>query len=445
MNIVPTEPGAPWQSKVAYGAALLFTLTSAGTNALYGWHRGTDLPSALIWLTVSIAASIVFSLSVPALLNSIAAKKFAQVLLVCVGLATCGSYSIVAALGSASGGRIDAAASEAAGTDARRKAQAAYDKATADLAALKPTRPLAELEALVSAPPPCRIVVTTGNRQTVCAHPVALTSELGRAKRRAELEAKIEAARLELSAPTTRQANSDAAAIAGYLGALGWSVDPEALNKVLALLAVLVVELGGGASLAIGVALASHSTDNPSATGGATVAPDRVFGSARATGCRRAPAPSTPTEHERATMPSTAREPKQNCGEHNATSPSASCEHNRAPPPRTAREHVVTGRDHKASGARFLAHLAERGGLMVTNQRAVAKTMGWSRSWAHAVLHDLADAGVIQLRTGKSGTVVKLVPHAASRQRGRGIERPITSADHAHPGCPVRPSRHFGT
>ena len=121
-------------------------------------------------------------------------------------------------------------------------------------------RPSAELEALIAgAKPVCRIVVTIHRRDTVCSPPPALTAELGRAKRRSELERKIETARLELAAPATRQANSDAVAIAAYLSALGWAVEADTLNRLLALLAVLVIELGGGASLAIGMALSEAS------------------------------------------------------------------------------------------------------------------------------------------------------------------------------------------
>ena len=63
------------------------------------------------------------------------------------------------------------------------------------------------------------------------------------------------AADLAKTATPAKVANSDAAALAGYLAALGWPVEPDVLNRLLALLAVLVIELGGGASLAIGMAL----------------------------------------------------------------------------------------------------------------------------------------------------------------------------------------------
>src|SRR5687767_14675025 len=66
--------------------------------------------------------------------------------------------------------------------------------------------------------------------------------------------------------------------------------------------------------------------------------------------------------------------------------------------------------DRNAAGVRFLAFLNERGGVLVAGQREIGRTMGWSKSWTNEVLHDLAAAGVVKLSTGKSGTVVRLVP-----------------------------------
>ena len=76
------------------------------------------------------------------------------------------------------------------------------------------------------------------------------------AQARAQAAMDRAAADLAKTAPA-KVANSDAAALAGYLAALGWPVAPDVLNKLLALLAVLVIELGRGGSLAIGMALGS--------------------------------------------------------------------------------------------------------------------------------------------------------------------------------------------
>jgi hypothetical protein len=112
-----------------------------------------------------------------------------------------------AALGSAAGGRANAAATETAAADARKRAQAAYAAATAELEALKPSRPQGELEALLAAARPvCRVVVQLGKRETLCAPPAALVAELGRAKRRSELREQIAGASAVLGVRPAKQA-----------------------------------------------------------------------------------------------------------------------------------------------------------------------------------------------------------------------------------------------
>jgi hypothetical protein len=69
--------------------------------------------------------------------------------------------------------------------------------------------------------------------------------------------------------------------------------------------------------------------------------------------------------------------------------------------------------DKSAASVRFLAYLRERGGVLVSGQRQIGLALGWSKSWTHEVLHDLAGAGLVKLTTGKTGTVVKLVSPAA--------------------------------
>src|SRR5207253_2682903 len=110
-----------------------------------------------------------------------------------------GSYSVTAALGSAAGGRANAATHETAVTNVRAKAQAAYDAAKAELATMKPARPVAELEAM-----------RAGWLRAYPRQPWILEPELARAKRRAELEAKIEREATKLvSTGPVKVANSD--------------------------------------------------------------------------------------------------------------------------------------------------------------------------------------------------------------------------------------------
>jgi hypothetical protein len=76
------------------------------------------------------------------------------------------------------------------------------------------------------------------------------------AAQRAAARAAMERASAELaSIQPARMANSDAKALTRYLGALGLEVGPDRLSDLLVLLAVIMVEVGGGLSLAVGMAL----------------------------------------------------------------------------------------------------------------------------------------------------------------------------------------------
>jgi uncharacterized membrane protein len=254
---IPTTTASPWPARAAFFSAAIFTAASAGTNVLYGWQKGSDVPSSVVWASVAAAVAIVFALSWPALMRCIEARRWSAALIALVALLLAGVYSVTAALGSASGGRATAAAAEAANIDVRAREQTAYEGARAELEALKPSRPIGELEALIDAArPQCRIIVTTGSRSTVCTKASAMIAELARAKRRQELEAKIDRLAAELAAgQPVRAANSDAKVLARYLGAAGMQVQVDRLNDLLVLLAVLMIEAGGGLSLAIGMAL----------------------------------------------------------------------------------------------------------------------------------------------------------------------------------------------
>ena len=161
-----------------------------------------------------------------------------------------------AALGSAAGGRANATITEHATTDARQKAQHTYDAAKAELASLKPTKPVAELEKALKKSWHDHM----GRKSAWHYEP-----DLARAKRRAELEQKIENAATALAKITpTKQANSDAKALARYLSAIGIDATPERLNDLLVVLAILLIEAGGGLSLAVGLSLGKSVDAMPS-------------------------------------------------------------------------------------------------------------------------------------------------------------------------------------
>jgi hypothetical protein len=133
------------------------------------------------------------------------------------------------------------------------------------------TRSVAELSGLVSSAEKCgpgavrSIQVTNDARKTICRASSSLTAELGRAKtrdaltanisgwnaekgtaeqrhaeRREKLQSAMDKAAADLAdAKPTKQANSDAAALVGYLAAVGVDAIPDVVNKWLVILACL--------------------------------------------------------------------------------------------------------------------------------------------------------------------------------------------------------------
>jgi hypothetical protein len=285
-----------------------------------------------------------------------------------------GIYSASAALGSAMGARANAAIEEKDTTDKRSKAQTSYDVATAELATLKPSRPVAEMEAVVEAAKPvCRIVVGNGYRGESCTKPPVLTAELGRAQRRVELEQKIEQATADLSKTgPAKVANADAVAIATYLQAIGLSIDADRVNKLLALLAVLVIECGGGLALAVGMAL---SDGDPMA--GQTQ---------RAGGSLSASLTSPP-----------------------AINASLADAENARPGPANGLAGTLPSTQGSGARERLLGMLQSGQGVVRGCQAELGRALGVSRARVRQLLDDLAAAGAIKVRTSSTGTVVSLV------------------------------------
>jgi hypothetical protein len=377
--LTPTPVGAVWPARLAYCAAAIFTLASAGTNLHYGISKGADVASSAVWGAVSVAVSIVFALSWPALIRAVERRQWTLAPMAAAALVLTGAYSVTAALGSASSGRTNAAASETAAIDARAKAQAAYDGARAELDALKPSRPIGELEALVTAYAPgrnCRLQVALGRRSSVCSPPVGLAAELGRARRRAELEGNMDAARAELeriAAP--KQANSDAAALAGYFAALGLNVQTDSVNRLLVLLAVLVIECGGGLALAVGMSLSEHREQRVL---------NRVF-----TNDRNLRSPSF--------RANTSNIGKEGVRTRVERSPNAVVF---AP---------VRHCSRKAVSDRLLEALRECGGPLQTSIRRLAHQLETTPTTLHTVAGELMAARVVAVDAGRQGSVFRLL------------------------------------
>ena len=66
---IPTTTASPWPSKGAYFSAAVFIAASGSVNLIYGIGKGSDPANSAVWGAVSVAASITFALSWPALIR----------------------------------------------------------------------------------------------------------------------------------------------------------------------------------------------------------------------------------------------------------------------------------------------------------------------------------------------------------------------------------------
>jgi hypothetical protein len=176
-----------------------------------------------------------------------------------------------------------------------------------------------------------------------------------------------------------KQANSDARTLARYLQALGVNTNAEHLNDLLTLLAVLMIEAGGGLSLALGMALGVGATTNrerPQAPA-MSESPD---GTGRPTG-----APAADVRPVCPTPPVIVREPT-----------------------------AVTVRppDDAPDGA-LVGWLRGHGGRVV-GVRRLADAIGRSRTTVSDQLRRLASQGRVSLTPGRRGLVIELAPAVRS-------------------------------
>ena len=392
--LTTTATGPIWPARLAYAAALIFTAASGTTNLLYGWGKGTDFGSSLVWATVSLGVSIVFSLSWPAFIRATDQTQHVRAFIILVGLLLTGTYSVSAALGSAYGGRVQASTVQTDRDAARAKADTAYKAAKAEFGTLASARSRAELDPHIRTLKATKGANNCDTRdgpisRKVCAEADELEAEAARADRRDKLAETMKDANKALETiGTGTVANSDAVALASYLTSIGVKADPEVINKLLVLLAVLVIECGGGVSFSIGMSLST-----PSAAKALEVSADNDHVSATVVSARTASS-RTPADT------SAGHELKPELDQRTRCPPEASSV------PQIPLDTSV----QNVSGVRLLDLIRDKGGVLIGGQRSIARTLGWSKTRLHDALHDLAHAGLVKLTTGKTGTVVQLLP-----------------------------------
>ncbi|MGE0406656.1 MAG: hypothetical protein AB7O65_10165 [Candidatus Korobacteraceae bacterium] len=240
----------------ATASAFLLVTASAGFGCVYAWTSGQHHGPVLAGLAVCMAAGLELAkpLAVVGALSSLRAFRFGQALALAALAAAAVLYSLTAELSLVAQVRGDAAAERSAEGEAVRRKARDYQRTEQALAALAPARPAAELRADIAAIDALPGIVVSGapcggpaNGPTTkqhCPQRAALQAELGRAEERQRLEARLAGMAAAGTAAAPRVADPGPAAVAAYLGALGFRVSPELLAQWMTLIAVLALEIG---------------------------------------------------------------------------------------------------------------------------------------------------------------------------------------------------------
>lgn len=366
---LPTLPQA-----AAILAGLTFTAASAATNLTYAIAKTAVPHEQAIWGAVAVAASVVLALSPSGFIKSARNREIGAAITCLIAALIFGTFSVVAALGSATGGRMVASLDAGDATTARAQAVTSIETKSKELAALAPTRTLQEIDADVARLEgsrrdlnDCYGWLPDIKARAVCVDIQAAKAEGGRAQRRSEIEGEIAKARATIAAQPAKStvANTDALALQGFASALGWTVTTDTLNRLLVLVSVLAIELGGGLAFAVAGSLGRAST---------------------ATAADKACQPETQRTDDQTPLDAGGLDGGKGVN---------------------ARPTILTVADDL--GGRLLALVETQGGSVLGSTRKFGSALGASHTAVATALEGLEAAGRIVVESGKHGTVVRLV------------------------------------
>src|SRR5262249_13972874 len=147
----------------------------------------------------AVAASIALSLAPSAIMASLQARRMGAAILAMCALLIFGGYSVTAALGSATGGRLVAAVEASDTATKRKQAQATIATAETELASIGTVRPGAIIQAEIDGKLATRRDLDdcaakwlpSSVARSLCIEVHALRAEKAKADRKAELEAQV--------------------------------------------------------------------------------------------------------------------------------------------------------------------------------------------------------------------------------------------------------------
>lgn len=237
-------------------AGLLLSCVSVALAAQAGWHRGVSQAESAVWAVAGVALAIVSLTGLAAAVSSGGTMRRTAFGAWLLALA----FVVTAGLGSQHGGRELATRADAAATGDRARHEAAYKRASTELAALPAARPAGVIEnELAVLLKDSRLKDCTGwleskRLRTICVEKVEpMRAEQSIAHERQRLQEAMDDASAALSAAKpSKPANGDAAALQRYLALVGINLTPDRIADWLNLLAVMAVEVVGAVALALG-------------------------------------------------------------------------------------------------------------------------------------------------------------------------------------------------
>jgi hypothetical protein len=368
----------------ARAAGLILAAACIATNSTYALARGGDVASMCIGVAVAAATGIVATLAAPAFSAAVSRREVARASQIGIAWLLAVSFSVVAALGSMGGSRLDATSTATHHAEQHARAVTTLRTAEQSLVGIPAGRSAAELAPLIrAAKARTSCDKPTGGAIARCQDIANLEAEAARSTRRDTLTAEIAKARAALDYIRPAKAtNADAIVLAQYTAAVGVTIDPARLALLITLLAVVLLEAGGGLAFAVADALAVSQ-------------------------------PVAPTEKRASSTASTAPTSDR-------TQPPAAIPEPEPAEPAKPQQPPASGQTPDADrtpsiqpDAKPVSDLIDllraRNGVLCASQASIAKTLGASKSRTGEILHALADAGRITLTTTPKGSVVQLV------------------------------------
>jgi hypothetical protein len=239
---------------------LAWVAVSAGANLVYALSRPVDPFQKTIWCAAAVIAPLTMSLFLSLALSAFRARDWSTFFSYLIGLVFCSVFSVASTYGALSHGRNESAVNVAATVTRRAEIVKQKERDEASLNALSSVRPMAAINAEISALLDSRKDLDAEGRgkcvgwlpgkaaREVCVEVSRDRVELETAKKHEDLDTKIRQATAELSAlpATGARANDDAVGVVKILARFSIAVTTDDVNDILALIMVFVIESAGG-------------------------------------------------------------------------------------------------------------------------------------------------------------------------------------------------------